>query len=164
MTGIGADGSILCSGSPPPPPPPPPPSQENDPPVFGALNPPPVGSPGTDASAIVMTIGGTINDANVITDAEINVYVDGTDAAGTGFDGVCDGTTDYLLIDTANEIDRNTVDITNGSNAIAFHEAFTINEPAGAVNPVGYCFIIDATDANGNMSMLGTLVFSTWNP
>ncbi|PWG73545.1 hypothetical protein DF186_22525, partial [Enterococcus hirae] len=44
------------------------------PPVHGALNPAPVGSSGTDASAWLMTIGGSIDDANVIDRARLTVY------------------------------------------------------------------------------------------
>jgi hypothetical protein len=140
-------------------------------PLFGGLNPPPTGSPGTDASAIAMTIGGTVNDRSVISTAVVNVRVDGTDAAGTGFNGTC-GASDYLLSATGGEIDRNGVDITNGTNSINFNETFTVTEPAGAVNPVGYCFELVAVDsarskmgaAQGNSATLFTLAFVTWNP
>ena len=140
-------------------------------PGFGGLDPPPVGSPGTDASAIAMTIGGTVSDRSVLASATISVRVDGTDAAGNGFNGTCEAT-DHLLDTAAGEIDRNSVDITNGSNSIRFKETFTIAEPPGAVNPVGYCFEVAATDAarsktgapQGNSATLFTIAFVTWNP
>jgi hypothetical protein len=140
-------------------------------PVFGALNPAPVGSAGTDASAIVMTIGGTINDANIIKDAELEVYVDGTDNIGTGFDGVCDSATDFKLSVSGGDIDRNDIDHENGTNTIAFNESFTINQPDAVARSLNYCFIHKAQDeavlktgtATGNSSSLSTLVVVVWN-
>lgn len=139
-------------------------------PGFGALNPAPVGSAGTDASAIVMTIGGTITDANIIADAELEVYVDGTDRFGTGADGVCDSTVDFKLV-VGTDIDRNDIDHENGTSSITFNETFTVTQPDAAARSLNYCFIHKATDeavlkngtATGNSSTLRTLVVVVWN-
>ncbi|MFV1988518.1 MAG: hypothetical protein ACC682_14650, partial [Gemmatimonadota bacterium] len=140
-------------------------------PTFGALNPAPVGSTGTDATAIVMTIGGTINDANIIDDAQLQVYVDGTDVSGTGSNGVCDATTDYKLSVSGGEIDRNDIDHANGTDTVGFNETFAIPQPSTAAVTVTYCFIHQAEDEavlrdgtdTGNSSTLATQVDVTWN-
>ncbi len=133
-------------------------------PVFGALNPPPVGSPGTDASSIVMIIGGTVNDVSVLSPATVTV------SSVAGPNGACAGST--VLVVPA-DIDRNAVSIagTPPTNAIAFNETFTVNEPAGS-GTITYCFDVLATDAarsktgagTGNTATLTTQVDVTWNP
>ena len=145
---------------------------DNGVPVFGALNPAPTGSPGTDAGAIVLTIGGTVDDASVIASAVINVRIDGTDAAGTGSNGTCEAT-DYLLDDSsaAGEIDRNGIDVAAGTDSVSFNESFTVTSPGAGTGAVNYCFEIVATDVarsktnalNGNSDTLFTLVVVVWN-
>ncbi len=154
---------------PPPPPPPPPPGvelplEDTDPPAFGPLNPVPIGSPGTDAAAIVMTIGETIWDRSIISQATLSMLADGTDANGSGADGNCDIATNYLLNPGSGEIDQNAVDLTNGTNTITFNESFTITRPPAPVNPVFYCFWVTAQDAAGNSDSLFTAALVTWNP
>jgi probable HAF family extracellular repeat protein len=140
-------------------------------PVFGALNPAPVGSMGTDAQAIVMSIGGSIVDANVIELARLGVYVDGTDRFGTGADGVCDATTDHLLSVAASEIDRNAIDHPNGTGSVAYNESFQIEQPDTGAYTVTYCFIHRAEDgakrydgANApNATVMWTQAVVRWN-
>ncbi len=135
-------------------------------PVFGALNPAPVGSGGTSASAIVMTIGGSISDANIVTLAQLDVFDAGADATcATGDDvllGVGSG---------PNQVDVNSIDLTNGTNSITFNQSFTIQQPSTAAVTSNYCFIITAEDeavdktgaANPNMNALPTIVQVVWN-
>jgi hypothetical protein len=130
-------------------------------PVHGALNPPPVGSPGTDASSIVMIIGGTVNDVSVIGPATVTV-------SSIASPGLCSAST---VLAVPADIDRNAVSIADGTNAIAFNETFTVNEPAGS-GTITYCFDVLATDAarsktgtgTGNTATLTTQVDVTWNP
>jgi len=64
----------------------------------------------------------------------------------------------------------NDVDIVNGTNAIGFNQAFTVQRPAAA-GTVTYCFVIAATDEavlkdgtdTGNSSSLASIVSVTWN-
>ena len=155
-------------------------------PVIGALDPAPVGSGGTDANAIVMSIGETIDDAHIIDDADLSVWVVGSDATGAGWVAeTCaapGGAGLYLLDETATvpEIDRNGVALENGTNAIDFSgttgtpEAFNIPDPFGpatATTTVRYCFVLTAEDAavladgtdQGNVSTLVTQIDVTWN-
>ncbi len=140
-------------------------------PGFGALNPAPVGSAGTDASAIVMTIGGTISDAHIIDTAKLSVYVDGSDNIGTGANNTCDAATDFKLSVTGGDIDRNDVDLTDGTSSISFNESFTITQPDAASRTLRYCFVLSAEDEavlkdgtdTGNTSSLNTAVDVTWN-
>ena len=139
-------------------------------PTHGALNPAPVGAPGgTQAVAIVMTIGGTINDANLIDTADLSVY-------DAGVDVTC-GTADDVLLSVgsaAGEVDRNGIDLTDGTNSIAFNETFTVQGPAAASRPVTQrvCFRISAEDEavlkdltdTGNSSILDTGADVLWNP
>jgi hypothetical protein len=150
---------------------------DNTPPNIGALNPAPVGSAGTDASAIVMSIGMTIDDVNIIDVADLTVAVNGTDAAGTGASASCSAAVAannlYTLSVTGGEIDRNVIDLSNGTNLVDFTgaaaEAFQIEKPASGT--VTYCFILDAEDealdidgtAAPNVSQLVTEVAVTWN-
>jgi len=151
-------------------------------PVIGALNPAPVGSAGTDATSIIMSIGETIDDANIISLADLTVAVNGTDAMGAGASASCAAavaaTNLYILDVTAGEIDRNALDLSNGTNAVDFSaalaEAFQITDPfpgtTGTSDLVNYCFLIDAEDealdksgaANPNVSALVTQVDVTW--
>lgn len=139
-------------------------------PEFGALDPVPSGSAGTDATSIIQRIGGTITDANAIASAVISVFADGTDATGAGGDDTCT-TGDYLLSVSAGEIDRNEVDVATDTNNIDFEEAFQISEPTSASVTVTYCFIIEAEDEaldrnedpNPNTSSLSTQADVTWN-
>jgi hypothetical protein len=134
-------------------------------PVHGALNPAPVGSGGTNASAIVFTIGGTITDANAIEVADLEIY----DAVN----GVCNDGDDVLLAEGtgADEVDVNLRDLTDGTNSINFNESFTVQETAGGAGTVDYCFLITAEDgaldktgaANPNQSQLSTIVTVVWN-
>jgi hypothetical protein len=120
-------------------------------PTFSAFTPLPVGSTGTTASSVIETIGGTVSDANIMSSVVLGVYVDGTDTIGTGADGVCDSAADYLLDDTAGEIDRNSIVLDDGTNSITFNETFEIFDPApaAAVNTtVVYCYIITASDSS----------------
>ncbi|MDX1644165.1 MAG: hypothetical protein R3244_07390 [Thermoanaerobaculia bacterium] len=72
---------------------------------------------------------------------------------------------------SANQVDQNDVDITDGTNAISFNESFTIQQPSTAAVTVNYCFIIAAEDEavlkdgtdQGNMSSLSSIVAVTWN-
>lgn len=138
---------------------------DTTPPVFGALNPAPVGSAGTDAAAIVMTIGGTITDANEIATSVLSVF----DAVN----GVCgDGDDVKLAVGSgANQVDVNDVDLTNATNSITFNQSFTIQQPSAAAVAANYCFLISAEDgavdktgaANPNMAMLNSIVAVTWN-
>jgi len=129
-------------------------------PVFGALNPAPVGSAGTDAQAIVITIGGTISDAHIIDDAVLSV-----DYAANA---VCNDGDDVPLL-VPSEIDRNGIDLTNGTDEIAFNESFTIQRPLAGT--FFYCFTITAEDEavlkdgtdQGNVSALTTLVTVVFN-
>lgn len=149
-------------------------------PTFGALDPAPQ-STGTDATSVFQDIGGTINDANEITSATINVRADwdpatgatgiGDHADGDGTDGTADGDgvcepTDELL-DNANGdlVGENTRDVTNGTNSIEFDERFEINDPfPSGSDTVMYCFFVNATDealdntgaADGNSASLNT--------
>lgn len=144
---------------------------DNTPPSFGALNPVPGGSAGTTATSIIQSIGGTITDVHEIATATLSVFADGSDAVGTGGDGACT-TGDYKLSVSGNEIDQNDVDITSGTNNIAFNESFEIFEPTSASATVTYCFIIVAEDnatdktgaAAGNMSSLETQADVNWLP
>ncbi|MDH3733777.1 MAG: hypothetical protein OEU54_09595 [Gemmatimonadota bacterium] len=115
-------------------------------PVYGPLFAFPVDFPGTDAQAVVTDMGGTIADANVIEFAKLGVYVDGTDRFGTGADGVCDSSTDYLLNAAAGEIDQNVIDHTNGTSSISYRESFLIPEPDTAARTITYCYIHQARD------------------
>ena len=133
-------------------------------PIFGALNPAPVGSAGTDASAIVITIGGTINDANIIDTAVLSVF--------SSVDADCATAGDNTKLSvTGGAIDRNDIEVANGTNAVSFNETFTIQQPSTAMTTSNYCFIHSATDEavlkdgtdTGNSSSLKTLVVVVWN-
>jgi hypothetical protein len=147
------------------------PPQDTDPPLIGALNPAPVGSAGTDASAIVMSIGMTIDDVNIIDVADLTVTVNGTNAAGAGSSPSCVAAVAagnlYTLSVSGGEIDRNVIDLSNGTNTIDFSgaaaEAFQVEKPGSGT--VTYCFIITATDSAipPNSSQLVTEVNVTWN-
>lgn len=149
-------------------------------PTFGALDPTPQ-STGTDATSVFQDIGGTINDANEIVSATIEVRADwdpatgatgiGSHADGDGTDGTADGDgvcepTDELL-DTTNGdlVTGNTRDVANGTNSIEFNERFEINDPfPSGTGTVMYCFFVNATDealdntgaADGNSASLNT--------
>ncbi len=138
--------------------------QDTEAPTFGALNPAPQ-STATDATSVIQDIGGTIDDANVIDSAVLRVRVDGTDAQGSGSDGTCDPGSDYLLDPGAGEIDRNEIDLTDGTGSISFDETFEIEDPfPSGTGTVKYCFLITATDEaldntgspDGNSDMLNT--------
>jgi len=142
---------------------------DDTPPTHGALNPAPVGAPGgTQAVGIVMTIGGTIDDANIIDTATLEIY-DSTN-------GTCNDGDDVLLSEgsAAGEVDDNSRDLENGTNAVAFNETFTVQGPATASRPVTQrvCWLISAEDEavlrdgtdTGNSSMLATGVDIAWNP
>lgn len=100
----------------------------------------------TSASSVQVDFSGSVSDANEIVAATLTVFVDGTDANGTGADGICDTSTDYQLDPAAGEIDRNLVDVSNGTNSISFGEGFEIFRPSTPVNPVTYCFFVVADD------------------
>lgn len=149
---------------------------DHDPPVFGTLDPAPAGSAGVDVSTFRMQIGGTITDDNRITSAELTLFVDGDEAHGSGADGTCDPSSDYLLDVAVGDVDRNGIQLANGSNSIDFSgaaaEVFEIMKPGGGVT-VTYCFILtaedDARDVSGSPSPnvsppLITRVDVTWNP
>jgi hypothetical protein len=124
-----------------------------------------------------MSIGMTIDDVNIIDVADLTVAVNGTDAAGTGASASCSAAVAannlYTLSVTGGEIDRNVIDLSNGTNLVDFTgaaaEAFQIEKPASGT--VTYCFILDAEDealdidgtAAPNVSQLVTEVAVTWN-
>jgi len=157
---------------------------DNSAPAISALDPAPVGSPGTAANAIVMAIGETIRDANLIAVADLTVTVNGTDATGTGASISCAAAAAvsnlYTLSVAGGDIDRNALDLSNGTNVVDFSgststpEAFTISDPfgSGAGGTVEYCFLIDAEDeavdkmgvAAPNVSQLVTSVSVAWLP
>lgn len=140
-------------------------------PNWSALNPAPTGSSGTGANAIVMDIGGSVSDANEIVSATITVFVDGTDANGTGATNSCTDGVVYELDPAAGEIDRNAIDISNGTNSIDFNESFEIDRPGTPVNPVTYCFVLTADDealdntgaAAPNSATISSEADVTWN-
>ncbi|MCG8468010.1 MAG: hypothetical protein MJB57_07320, partial [Gemmatimonadetes bacterium] len=134
-------------------------------PTFGALDPAPVGSAGTDANAIVITIGGTINDANIIDSAVLSIW--------NNVAGVCNDGDDVKLAvgSDPNESDVNDVDLTDGTGAISFNQSFTVQQPSAAAVTVNYCFLIVAEDEavlkdgtdTGNSNSLTSIVAVTWN-
>ncbi len=133
-------------------------------PVHGALNPAPVGSPGTNATSIVFTIGGSIGDANIIKTATLTVI--------ESVDNNCSTTGDNTTLTVASgRIDQNNVALANGTNAITFNQSFTVTEPGTGTITRTYCFRITAEDeaklkdgtATGNASTLNTQVDVTWN-
>ncbi len=152
---------------------------DNTPPMIGALNPAPVGSPGTDASAIIISIGETVADAHILDAVTLTLMVNGTDAMGADASASCSAAALeenlYTLSDT--EVDRNAISLENGTNAVDFSaaaaEAFQVKDPfeAGVGGTVNYCFVIDAKDealdVTGkdapNVAQLVTQVDVTWN-
>lgn len=143
--------------------------QDTQAPELGPLNPSPA-STSTDATSVILDIGGDVSDANEIVSATITVRVDGTDPQGSGSNGTCE-TSDYLLDPGAGEIDRNQVDLTNGTNSIEFDESFEVEDPfPSGSGTVKYCFIITATDealdntgaADGNSASLQTNADVDW--
>ena len=149
---------------------------DNTPPVIGALNPAPVGSPGTDASAIIISIGETVADAHILDAVTLTLMVNGMDAMGADASASCSAAaleetstiptpgnvsvSDsssragnlYTLSDTGGEVDRNAISLENGTNAVDFSaaaaEAFQVKDPfeAGVGGTVNYCFVIEAKD------------------
>lgn len=99
----------------------------------------------TAATSAQMSIGGNVTDANGLSKATITVRVDGTDANGTTGDDICQATDFKLTVGSgAGQIDKNDVDIT--SSAAPFAQTFTVQRPAAPVNPVKYCFFVNAED------------------
>ncbi len=105
-------------------------------------------------------MGGSIADANTISQATLSVLADGTDANGSGADGNCDIATDYLLSPGSGEIDQNAVDLTNGTNMIDYLESFVIPNPGPGV--VRYCFWVGAQDGAGNSASVFATSVVTW--
>lgn len=96
----------------------------------------------TAATSAQFTIGGEVTDENGLSAVTLTVRVDGADANGGG-DGTCQDT-DYELDPDAGEIDQNNLDIT--ASADSFSETFVVERPAAPVNPVKYCFFVNADD------------------
>lgn len=142
---------------------------DTSPPSFGALDPSPT-STNTGATSAIKDIGGTISDLSTISQAEITVRADGTDAQGSGSNGTCEPG-DYTLSAGAGEVDQNQVDVTNGTNSIDFSESFEISDPfPSGSGTVTYCFFVDAEDsasdndgtAEHNVGSVQTSADITW--
>lgn len=101
----------------------------------------------TAATSLLIAIDGAVTDnATPIATATLDIRVDGTNASGVGRDGNCDPAVDYLLDPTANEIDKNSVDLGSGALSIPFSETFTIRS-AGSGSVVTYCIVAELEDS-----------------
>ena len=93
------------------------------------------------ATAVTVSIGGTISDANVIRSAELQLRRVGT--------GQTCATADTLprREGTNRRVSRNRVDLENDTNSITFDETFAISAPEGVgTGPENLCFYLESED------------------
>ncbi|MDE2664413.1 MAG: hypothetical protein OXI39_15605 [Gemmatimonadota bacterium] len=93
------------------------------------------------ATAVTVSVGGTISDNNVIRSAELQLRRKATGQSCMAADTI------PRREGTNARVSRNRVDLENDTNAITFDETFTINAPAGAgTGPEALCFYLDSED------------------